>query len=87
MSYVSVGPEFYQIMQPGTPWTQEAEGWQDAPVPGWGVNPALVGPAQQAVGEVATSDVLPVLVCGALVVGVLAVASLSGIGFTPNRRR
>lgn len=39
MSYYNITNDYYQPPSPGTP------GWQLAPVPGWGMNPARSGPA------------------------------------------
>jgi len=48
MSYYGIPPAYYEEFQPGTPWHQGARGWSRAPVPGWGANPALVGPRRLA---------------------------------------
>lgn len=37
------------MLQPTSAWHPGAEGWSVAPVPGWGENPALVGPSRLAV--------------------------------------
>lgn len=37
-------PTFYQQLPVGTP------GWQQAPVPGWGMNPFRAGPSRVGVG-------------------------------------
>lgn len=37
------------MLQPESPWYPGGRGWKTAPVPGWGENPALVGPARLAV--------------------------------------
>lgn len=50
MSYQNVQPTMYQWGQHHYPWHQGGAGWTAAPVPMWGVNPALVGPRQVAVG-------------------------------------
>lgn len=42
MSYYNLTNDYYQPPTPGTP------GWQLAPVPGWGMNPARSGPARIA---------------------------------------
>lgn len=39
-----LSPGYYQQLPPGTP------GWQDAPVPGWGMNPLRAGPPRVGVG-------------------------------------
>jgi len=49
VSYVALNPSYYRMLQPGDPWHAGAEGWSVAPVPGWGQNPALVGPSMLAV--------------------------------------
>jgi hypothetical protein len=37
------------MLQPEGAWHPGAEGWSVAPYPGWGENPALVGPKRLAV--------------------------------------
>lgn len=49
MSYVALKPSYYQMLQPESPWHPGAPGWSTAPVPGWGQNPALVGPRRLGV--------------------------------------
>ena len=49
MSYVAINPSYYQMLQPTGPWHAGAPGWSVAPVPGWGENPALVGPKRLGV--------------------------------------
>lgn len=44
MSYVNVMQQEYHEGPAGTP------GWQDAPVPGWGINPDRSGPRRVGVG-------------------------------------
>ena len=39
-----LSPGYYQNLPAGTP------GWQDAPVPGWGINPLRAGPRRVGVG-------------------------------------
>ncbi len=59
MSYVALKPRYYQMLNPESPWHPGAPGWSTAPVPGWGENPALVGPPRLAVeglGEGAACD-------------------------------
>lgn len=60
MSYVALNPSFYQMLNPESAWHPGAEGWSVAPVPGWGENPALVGPARLAAEglglEISVSD-------------------------------
>ena len=60
MSYVSlpnagIAPTFYEQLPPALP------GWQDAPVPGWGMNPYRAGPSRVGVGALLNSNdpVLP----------------------------
>lgn len=48
MSYVALKPSYYQMLNPESPWHPGAPGWSVAPVPGWGENPALVGPKRLA---------------------------------------
>lgn len=50
MSYVSTKPGYYDQFQIGTGLEEGTEGWTRAPWPGWGQNPALIGPSQIAVG-------------------------------------
>ncbi len=49
MSYVKLNPSYYQMFQPEGAWHAGAEGWSVAPYPGWGENPALVGPKRLGV--------------------------------------
>lgn len=49
MSYSDITPGYYQMYQPDSPWHAGASGWRDAPVPGWGENPNLVGPKRVGV--------------------------------------
>lgn len=49
MSYVALNPSYYQMLQPESAWHPGAEGWSVAPYPGWGENPALVGPKRLGV--------------------------------------
>ena len=49
MSYAEIKPEYYRMFQPDSPWHAGAPGWKDAPWPGWGRNPNLVGPPRLAV--------------------------------------
>lgn len=49
MSYSEIKPEYYRMFQPDSPWHAGSSGWKDAPVPGWGRNPNLVGPPRLAV--------------------------------------
>lgn len=56
MSYVRLNPSYYQMLQPESPWHPGGQGWSTAPVPGWGENPALVGPARLAVEGLGADD-------------------------------
>lgn len=49
MSYSEIKPEYYRMFQPDSPWHAGAPGWKDAPWPGWGRNPNLVGPPRLGV--------------------------------------
>lgn len=49
MSYVALNPSYYQMLQPDSAWHPGAPGWSVAPYPGWGENPALVGPKRLGV--------------------------------------
>ncbi len=49
MSYANIKPEYYRMFQPDSPWHAGAPGWKNAPWPGWGENPNLVGPPRLAV--------------------------------------
>lgn len=49
VSYVALNPSYYQMLNPEGPWHAGAPGWSTAPVPGWGQNPALVGPKRLGV--------------------------------------
>lgn len=49
MSYVALNPSYYQMLQPDSAWHPGAPGWSVAPFPGWGENPALVGPKRLGV--------------------------------------
>jgi hypothetical protein len=42
--YENITTAYYRNMQPDDVTHAGSEGWNDAPVPGWGVNPARVGP-------------------------------------------
>jgi hypothetical protein len=44
MSYYAMDRAMYQNTPAGTP------GWQQGPVPGWGINPYRAGPARVGVG-------------------------------------
>lgn len=49
MSYVALKPSYYQMLNPEGAWHAGAPGWSQAPYPGWGENPNLVGPKRLAV--------------------------------------
>lgn len=49
MSYANIKPEYYRMFQPDSPWHAGAPGWKNAPWPGWGENPNLVGPSRLAI--------------------------------------
>jgi hypothetical protein len=49
MSYAEIKPQYYKMFQPDSPWHAGAPGWKDAPWPGWGRNPNLVGPPRLGV--------------------------------------
>jgi hypothetical protein len=49
VSYVAIKPSYFQMLQPESAWHPGAEGWSVAPYPGWGENPALVGPKRLGV--------------------------------------
>jgi hypothetical protein len=57
VSYAAITPEYYQMLQPDTPWRAGAPGWTAAPFPGWGENPNLRGPARLAVNGCGCSAV------------------------------
>lgn len=78
MSYTAINPTYYQMLQPDGPWHPGAEGWSVAPYPGWGENPALVGPPRLAVG----ADAPPACDCTSdRQTGFLAGAGLTLLGF------
>ena len=49
MSYVNIPPAYYALMRPGTPYHPGGKGWLQANVDGWGENPNVSWPGQQAV--------------------------------------
>lgn len=61
MSYVSVTPDYYKMLQPDGPWGAGSPGWSRAPVPGWGQNPNRVGPPRQAVNGLGCSKCPPAI--------------------------
>jgi hypothetical protein len=50
MSYAAIQPEFYHMLEPGTPWHPGSADWKDKLWVTWGDNPNLVGPPRQGVG-------------------------------------
>lgn len=75
VSYVKLHPSYYQMFQPESAWHAGAEGWSVAPYPGWGQNPALVGPKRlgvEGLGEVSGTAIVVGQV--ALMAGILGVA-------------
>ncbi len=81
MSYVALNPSYYQMLQPESAWHPGAPGWSVAPFPGWGENPALVGPKRLGVeGLGLTVAVNDGADCGAdRRTGILMGAALGGI--------
>lgn len=49
-SYPGTQESYFQMFQHESPWHQGAPGWTQAPVPGWGMNPNLRGPARVGTG-------------------------------------
>ena len=76
MSYVKLNPSFYQMLQPESAWHPGAEGWSVAPYPGWGENPALVGPRRLGVEGLGAASLTggPVLILAgcAAAIGIIA---------------
>lgn len=64
MSYYAMDRAMYQSSPAGTP------GWQQGPVPGWGINPFRAGPARVGVG------------CAACAAGGIGQESTEGNGLT-----
>jgi hypothetical protein len=56
VSYVALNPSYYQMLQPEGAWHAGAPGWSEAPFPGWGENPALVGPKRLGVEGLGMDD-------------------------------
>ncbi len=72
VSYVALQPSYYQMFQPEGAWHAGAEGWSVAPYPGWGQNPALVGPKRlgvEGISDLASPGYWPVWVGAALLAG------------------
>lgn len=68
VSYVKLNPSYYQMLQPESAWHPGAEGWSVAPYPGWGQNPALIGPKRLGVeGLGAFGDFVRTEITGLLV--------------------
>lgn len=96
MSYIQVRPGFYEMFQPDTPWAPGAAGWSRAPVPMWGNNPNLRGPAMLAThglgqeAEISRTTKagfgLGALFFGAVGLGVVVLA-LREIGKNPPEQR
>lgn len=49
MSYARITPDYYRMGMPDSPYHAGSPGWKDAPVPGWGQNPGVMGPRRLAV--------------------------------------
>ena len=75
MSYVALNPSYYQMHQPESAWHAGAPGWSEAPYPGWGENPNLVGPRRLAVEGLGDT---PAVAYAPLVVGGLLLAAFVG---------
>lgn len=63
------------MLQPESAWHAGAEGWSVAPYPGWGSNPALVGPKRlgvEGLGEMSGAGIVVAQI--ALMAGVIGVA-------------
>lgn len=77
MSYVALNPSYYQMLNPESAWHPGAEGWSVAPYPGWGQNPALVGPKRlgvEGLGNDQTAAALSLLGIGLVAFGTIALA-------------
>lgn len=59
MSYETIKPDWYRIHQPDGPYHAGATGWSQAPWPGWGENPNLIGPRMLAVNGFGDDMLLP----------------------------
>lgn len=90
MSYIEVPENFYQMLEPETPWHAGAKGWTKAPWVTWGNNPNLVGPPRLGVGqEPERKSLIPLLLAAGGVVAVLALAAgaLGSAGAPYSSRR
>jgi len=75
VSYVKLNPSFYQMLQPESAWHPGAEGWSVAPYPGWGENPALVGPSRlgvEGLGALSLTSRPVLILAGCAAVGLIA---------------
>ncbi len=75
MSYVKLNPSYYQMFQPEGAWHAGAEGWSVAPYPGWGQNPALVGPKRlgvEGLGDDTTTMKIGMVGMGLICAGLFA---------------
>jgi len=77
VSYVALNPSYYQMLQPESAWHAGAPGWSEAPYPGWGENPNLVGPRRLAIEGLGddASDKQKALLIG------LGYAAVAALGF------
>jgi hypothetical protein len=82
VSYVAVNPSFYQMFQPEGAWHAGAPGWSEAPYPGWGENPNLVGPKRLGVEGLGMDDATTMKVG----MGVIAALGLGLIVFVATRK-
>lgn len=70
------------MFQPEGAWHAGAPGWSEAPYPGWGENPNLVGPKRLAVEGLGMTDDTTMK----LGMGVLAALGLGLIAFVATRK-
>lgn len=82
MSYVALNPSFYQMFQPEGAWHAGAPGWSEAPYPGWGENPNLVGPKRLGVEGLGMDDTTT----AKLGMGLMAVLGIGLIAFVATRK-
>lgn len=91
MAYEVLNPAFYQYKQPGTPWHPGAPGWSKAPVPGWGMNPNLIGTPRIAVNGLGLTEqgvkFVKVGILAAAVGGLAYLLLGTGQRFAPPRLR